>query len=613
MLPRIAQAPQAKFLLLGACNSNNPNAITKAQIDTWQQQGYITYLGVSQDVRPFLESSSCVVLPSSYKEGVPRVLLEAMSMGKPIITTNIAGCRECIPSPHTAILHKGQNLLLGANGILIPPHNVNALVAAMDYLLTHTHIANIFGIQGRKQACKLFAMPRIVEIYSNTAKFFASSFSTNPNSTSLINPPHSQTHLATKQNKPQQPIIACISNTAFAMYNFRLQPLLALQKQGFSIHIIAPFDTNTPALEAAGFICHDLNIDSKSLNPFQDLRTSKQLFTLLRQLKPSLIFTYTIKPTIYGSFVSRILGIPTIAVITGLGYIFIGNTLRKNLLRFAVCKMYKIALKRTKEVWFLNPDDKGEFVARGLVQAEQAKLLPSEGVDTEYFSPQNTANNKSDFTFLLVARMLWDKGVGEFVEAAKILQESMQESLREANKIDSNGGGGINKPLPTFALTIRFQLLGASDCNNPSAISKEQILAWEKQGIIEYLGSTDDVRPFVESSSCVVLPSYREGAPMVLLEAMSMGKPIITTDVSGCREIFTHANNLAGKVGMICESKNANSLAQSMKSMIMLSQNDRSQMGQSARIFTTTYHDRSIIAKLYTAKALELAQTQERR
>ncbi len=100
---------------------------------------------------------------------------------------------------------------------------------------------------------------------------------------------------------------------------------------------------------------------------------------------------------------------------------------------------------------------------------------------------------------------------------------------------------------------------------------------------------------------------------MVLLEAMSMGKPIITTDVSGCREIFTHANNLAGKVGMICESKNANSLAQSMKSMIMLSQNDRSQMGQNARIFTTTYHDRSIIAKLYTAKALELAQTQERR
>lgn len=175
------------------------------------------------------------------------------------------------------------------------------------------------------------------------------------------------------------------------------------------------------------------------------------------------------------------------------------------------------------------------------------------------------------------------------------------------------GGGGINKPLPTFALTIRFQLLGASDCNNPSAISKEQILAWEKQGIIEYLGSTDDVRPFVESSSCVVLPSYREGAPMVLLEAMSMGKPIITTNVSGCREIATNASDLVGKAGLICESKNANSLAQSMKNMIMLSQNDRAKMGQNARVFATTYHDRSIIAKLYTAKALELAQTQERR
>ncbi len=416
MPPRISSL---KFLLLGASDCNNPKAITKKQILQWQEEGIITYLGANKDVRPFIESSSCVVLPSFYKEGVPRVLLEAMSMGKPIITTNVSGCKECVIKPYTPLVYKDESLLLGINGILIPPQNPNALQAAMYYLATHKNLTATLGRQGRKLAKKLFDMPLITYIYT----------------TSVTHILHTQTPALQSQTThnlsqdSQHSIIVCISNTCFGMYNFRLQPLVALQNNGFAIHIIAPFDESTSKLQSHGFICHPLTIDSKSLNPFKDLRTIWQILKLLRHLKPKLLFNYTIKSVIYGSFASRILNIPTIAVITGLGYVFIGKEIKKKILRFIVCQMYKTALKCVKEVWFLNPDDKEEFLQRELVSQTQAKLLPSEGVDTEYFAPQsqnlhNAAQPQEEFVFLLIARMLWDKGVGEFVEAAKMLQKN---------------------------------------------------------------------------------------------------------------------------------------------------------------------------------------------
>ncbi|WP_110554801.1 glycosyltransferase, partial [Helicobacter cinaedi] len=627
-----------RFQLLGASDCENPSAISKMQILEWQKQGIIEYLGSTSDVRPFLESSSCVVLPSFYKEGVPRVLLEAMSMGKSIITTNIAGCKECVAPPFTPY----ENLLIGQNGILIPPKDINALALAISLLISNklplaqsplTKPQNLPTLAQMRTNARVFVkgrfdISRIVECYKRavsscvdlalgnhstdfgdfraTADLKSSSTLKSPKnyesntanlrileeknqtelessvqvdsmdchadksarnnskldsstSTTILNKSAKDSRICentqnvfcnqatrrqdfgakngalqggarelpkavvTADPSQQSPFLAqkptprlvFVSNTCFGMYNFRLQVLKSLQQSGFAIHIIAPFDSSTRYLEQEGFSTHNLYLDSRSLNPLKDFRTTYALYKLLKHIRPTLVFNYTIKPAIYSSSVCNFLKIPNIAVITGLGYVFINDkgkncSIKKRVLRSIVCQMYRFALKKTQEVWFLNNDDKQEFLSYKLIKQNQAFLLDSEGVDTEYFSPKNSdvkAQEQGEIVFLLIARMLWDKGVGEFVEAAKMVQESM----KEANKVESNGGGGINKLSFAFPLKIRFQLLGASDCENPSAISKMQILEWQKQGIIEYLGSTSDVRPFLESSSCVVLPSYREG------------------------------------------------------------------------------------------------------
>ena len=558
-----------RFKLLGASDCNNPSAIPKKQILAWEKQGIIEYLGETKDVRPFVESSSCVVLPSSYKEGVPRVLLEAMSMGKAIIATNIAGCKECVAPPFTPY----ENLLIGQNGILIPPKDTHALSLAMTLLASNTlpntapNTLTQMGANARAFVKARFCISRVIAHYTRAVtSILESSFTKRdsallkkhrlmPNA-SLVWDNHSadfgdchtwqskaynESKKADSRNalfanaksmdchadksarndykntickkvdsstenaknlsksqaeakadssksprdskileleswlfepraeirlgglshkrgdeihdsspKAESPTnLVFVSNTCFGMYNFRLQVLKSLQKSGFAIHIIAPFDASTSSLNQEGFTTHNIRLDSRSLNPLKDFRTTYTLYKLLRRIRPALVFNYTIKPAIYSSSVCNALKIPNIAIITGLGYVFINDkgeksSLKKRILRFIVCLMYRFALKATQEVWFLNNDDKQEFLSHKLIAQDQAFLLDSEGVDTEYFSPKvckdsalQTQETQGEIVFLLVARMLWDKGVGEFVEAAKMVQESMQK----ANKIESNGGG----------------------------------------------------------------------------------------------------------------------------------------------------------------------------
>ena len=403
------QITNVNFLLLGASDCANRSAISRTQIDKWQAKGLITYLGESSDVREFIESCTCVVLPSYYKEGVPRVLLESMSMSKPIITTNVAGCKECIKPP---LKQKGA-LLIGQNGILIPPKSPKALADAIQEILSLSEKnRKIMGFASREYAIERFCITRIIKHYKHTIE------------TLLKNATNTK--------------LAFISNTAFSMLCFRADVLKSLQNLGYEIHILAPMDSHTKALQNLGFCTHHINVDSKGLNPLKDIKTALQIRKILARLNPSVAFNYTIKPVIYGCFMASNLKISNIAVITGLGYVFITGGLKKRILRSIVSAMYKIALKQSKQVWFLNTDDLQEFLDSHIIDRNQAFLLDSEGVDTEFFKPNAnpsqalskiTSRINTDLSFLLIARMLWDKGVGEFVQAAKLLRES------------SNGGG----------------------------------------------------------------------------------------------------------------------------------------------------------------------------
>jgi glycosyltransferase involved in cell wall biosynthesis len=335
-----------------------------------------------------------------------------------------------------------------------------------------------------------------------------------------------------------------VANTAWYLHNFRLGLINFLLARQYEVLTLAPEDEFSDKLIEAG--CHHIHLemDNKGLNPISDLLMKKRLSRLYGEINPDLILHYTIKPVIYGSLAAAKLGIPFVNNITGLGTAFI----KQNWVTWLVKQLYRRSQKKADFVFFQNADDK-ELFSRGKLIPENVpqEVIPETGIDTDHFQ-LSPYPEKNPVTFLLIARMLWDKGVGEFVEAARQIKTEFSD--------------------------VRFQFLGFLDVRNRTAISHEQMQIWEEQGVIDYLGETDDVRPYIADVDCVVLPSYREGLPRTLLEAAAMGRPIIATDVTGCREVVDHGVN-----GYLCKARDANDLAEKMKDMIKLSINERQEMG----------------------------------
>ncbi|MCW3482253.1 glycosyltransferase family 4 protein [Neisseriaceae bacterium JH1-16] len=344
------------------------------------------------------------------------------------------------------------------------------------------------------------------------------------------------------------PCILICSNTAWSIYNFRKALLETLQDNGYKIVVVAPRDNFSPLLAKLGCTCIDMAMSAKGMNPLEDAKLMIRLLRVYRAHAPDFIFHYTIKPNIYGSLAASIAGIPSIAITTGLGYAFLSS----GLVSFIAKKLYKLALYFPKEVWFLNQDDRKEFVERKLTHSKKTFLLPGEGVDTRHFSPTGKPRPDEVFRFLLIARMLWDKGVGEYVEAARFIRRRHPDTV--------------------------FQLLGALDAENPSVIGKSQMDAWQAEGIIEYLGTTKDVRPAIAQADCVVLPSYREGISRTLLEAAAMAKPIVATDVPGCKDVVIDTAS-----GLLCKPRNAKALTSALEKMRLLSEQERASYGQAGR------------------------------
>ncbi|HLX91717.1 MAG TPA: glycosyltransferase family 4 protein [Puia sp.] len=345
-------------------------------------------------------------------------------------------------------------------------------------------------------------------------------------------------------------LIAFVSNSAWSVYNFRLDVLRHLKEQGYEILVIAPDDEYSGLLIKEGFRFLALEFNNRSENPIRDLRLYWRLRSIYRRLKPDFIFHYVVKPNIYGSLAAHADNLKSISVVTGLGYAFA----RKNWLYRLTKFLYRISLKRAKEVWFLNNEDAKIFTSQHIVNIRKMKVLPGEGVNTDYFSKLNfNSSPKERFVFLMSTRLLKSKGVSIYVDAARILKRK-----------------GI------FA---DFDLIGFFEKHHPDSIAEKDLKKWETEGLVNYRGFARDVREFLASADCFIFPSfYHEGIPKCLMEAASMELPIITSLNRGCKEVVTEGLN-----GFICNSNDPFDLADKMEKMINLSRDERLRMGKSGR------------------------------
>lgn len=324
-----------------------------------------------------------------------------------------------------------------------------------------------------------------------------------------------------------------LGSFADSLINFRGTLLREMVRCGHEVIACAP-DASVEVqseLVRMGVRYLHVDMDRTGTNPMRDLGLVRRMLVLFRELRPDAFLGYTIKPVIYGTIAARMAGVPSIfSLVTGLGYAFLDRSPKGRALRAVSILLYRISLRYNKKVFFQNPDDMQLFTKLGLVHASgQAVLVNGSGVDLQRFRPVSLPESMS---FLLVARLIRDKGVCEYAEAAKIVRKKARH--------------------------VRFFLAGWID-SNPRSVTQEELQGWQDSGVVEYLGRLSDVREAIARCTVYVLPSYREGTPRTVLEAMAMERSIITTDAPGCRETVKEGEN-----GFLVPVRDAGALAEAM-------------------------------------------------
>ncbi len=365
--------------------------------------------------------------------------------------------------------------------------------------------------------------------------------------------------------------IAIVLNTSWNIYNFRMGLVKALLENGHEVIAIAPKDEYSHLLTEAGCSFKEVKMDSRGANVIKDFALIFELLGIYKKIRPDVILHYTIKPNIYGTLAASILNIPTVNNVCGLGTAF----LNKGIVSKIAIGMYKLAFRFPKLIYFQNNDDKQFFEENEIIKNNATQVLPGSGINLNHFKPVEKIVNKK-FTFLLISRLIHDKGIIEYIDAIKYLKEK--------------------------GCDASFQILGNKDTEHRRGISEDIINSWIDSNIVEYLGSTDDVRPYINNADCVVLPSYREGTPKSLLEAASLAKPIIATNVAGCTNIVENNVN-----GMLCNVKDVEDLANKLEAMVNLPKSRLEEMGKESRKIVEKRFDEKIVINSYldTISSLE--------
>jgi glycosyltransferase involved in cell wall biosynthesis len=357
-----------------------------------------------------------------------------------------------------------------------------------------------------------------------------------------------------------------LSRCARTLYGFRRSLAQRAAECGYSVRLAgAGGDGFDDRLIKEGFQFRPVPISFRGLDPVRDLWLFAALVRLMLKERPRVVHCFTIKPVIYGTVAAWITRVPVrVVTITGLGHAFISG---HAILRTLIEQLYRLSLHRAHTVFFQNPEDLALFVERRLVQREQARLVPGSGVDLHHF-PQTPLPMLSSANprFLMIARLLKEKGIGEFIEAARIVKRSRPG--------------------------VSFQLVGGVDTRNPSQLTEAEFEALNYDNVVDWVGEVGDVRPFIAGADIVVLPSYREGVPRSLLEGAAMGRALLAADTPGCREIAKH-----DVTGLLVPPRDPSALADAMKRLL-----ENSQLvaifGQSARRLVESHFDETIVLSL---------------
>lgn len=368
------------------------------------------------------------------------------------------------------------------------------------------------------------------------------------------------------ETSPQPGKVLLVANTGWYLYNFRLPLARYLRDQGYEVVFVSPTDPYVERLQGEGFRWVDLGLNRKSINPFRELASLLCFCQIYRQERPQVCHHFTIKCVLYGTVAAKLTGVRAVVnAITGLGHAFLGAGWLHRLVRPPLRWIYrKVLMARRVQVIFQNGDDFAEFRERQMVSPEKTTIIRGSGVNLQRFQPRpGELEAKPAPTVLFASRLIREKGLLEYVEAARALKEQGVEA--------------------------RFCLAGNPDPGNPSSISQELLEQWVVEGAVDYLGQVEPIEAALSLATLVVLPSYREGTPKILLEAAAMGLPIVATDVPGCREVVRHEVN-----GLLVPARDASALAQAMKSLLADPQRLQS-YGQASRRVAEEFCEHKVI------------------
>lgn len=503
----VQRHPALKCVLVGeGMDAGNPELA--ALLNRHGLQGHVLLLGRRDDVPRILVALDIYVL-SSRAEGFPNVVAEAMASGLPCVVTNVGDAAR----------------IVGDAGWVVPPRNPAALAEALDEAISllgtedgrAQYAARAAG--GRQEVEENFGLETMRARYQTVWQRLAADFPARRSPASPSSIPAS--------GRPR--LLFLVNNPAFFL-SHRLPIALGARQAGYDVHVATMDGPTVPVIREHGFVHYVVPMTRSGRQPVEELRSLLAFWKLFRRLKPDLVHAVTIKPVLYGGIAARLAGVPAyVAAVSGLGFIFMRGKGGVDPLRIAATLLYRLALgHRNSRVVFQNSSDRAELRRAGVVQPGQAVLVRGSGVDLHAYQPAPEPEGPP--VAVMVARLLTDKGVREFVEAARLAA--------------GHPSG------------LRWVLVGAPDPGNPASITDQEFQRWQAEGVVTCMGESDDVAAVYQSAHIAVLPSYREGLPRSLVEAAACARAVVTTDVPGCRDAIE-----PGVTGLLVPVRDARALA----------------------------------------------------